>query len=86
MSPSPAAGGHSPLSEITVQRAAMRKLDCGAIIHGCETRIIASSEEELLRAMDTHARVDHGLTGIPETLQSQIRRSVRGVEPSDLRD
>ncbi|WP_050997250.1 MULTISPECIES: DUF1059 domain-containing protein [Frankia] len=86
MSPSPAAGGHSLPAEITVRRPAMKEFYCGAIIHGCETRIVASAEDDLVRAVDTHARVDHGMTDVPEAMLDQVRRSVRDVEPADLRD
>jgi predicted small metal-binding protein len=83
MGPSPAAVGHSRPTEITVRRPAMKEFYCGAIIHGCETRIAASNEEDLIRSIDTHARVDHGMIELPESLLEQVRRdSGRG----DLHD
>ncbi|SNQ45706.1 putative small metal-binding protein [Frankia canadensis] len=83
MAPSPASAGYSRPSEITIRRPAMKEFYCGAIIHGCETRIAASSEDDLLRSVDTHARVDHGMTEVPESLLEQVRREVRDIERGD---
>jgi len=58
----------------------MKEFYCGAIIHGCETRIAASNEDDLIRSVDTHARVDHGMTEVPESLFEQVRRGIRDID------
>lgn len=80
MVPRPAGGPGAQAREITVARpAAMKEFYCGAIIHGCETRLVAASEEEILAAVDTHARVDHGFTEVPVALVDQVRNGIRDV-------
>jgi predicted small metal-binding protein len=86
MSPSPAAGEPSRRPEVTVGRPGMKEFYCGAIIHDCETRIVAATEEELLQSIDTHARVDHGMTDIPESMLTEIRRGIHEVAPADAHD
>ncbi|MCK9894684.1 DUF1059 domain-containing protein [Frankia sp. AgB32] len=61
----------------------MKEFYCGAIIHGCETRIAAPTEEELVRSVDTHARVDHGLPEVPDTLVEQVRHASRQADLLD---
>ncbi|WP_308204682.1 DUF1059 domain-containing protein [Frankia sp. R82] len=79
MSPSPALVRHGRPPEIMLRRPAMKEFYCGAIIHGCETRITASSEVDLLRSVDTHARVDHGMTDVPDSLLDEVRGDVTGT-------
>ncbi|CAO5229409.1 DUF1059 domain-containing protein [Frankia sp. AgKG'84/4] len=83
MGPSPAVGGRLSPNEFTLRRPAMKEFYCGAIIHGCETRIAARTEEELMRSVDTHARVDHGLTEVPDAVVEQVRRDSRPPDPLD---
>ncbi|MCK9922825.1 DUF1059 domain-containing protein [Frankia sp. AgPm24] len=79
MAPSPALVGHSRPTEITLRRPAMKEFYCGAIIHGCETRITAANEADLLRSVDTHARVDHGMTDVPDALLDEVRGDITGT-------
>jgi predicted small metal-binding protein len=86
MSPSPAARSHSASAEIIVRHPSMKQFYCGAIMHDCETRMIAPTEDDLLRSVDTHARVDHGMTDIPESMLDEVRQNIHDVEPADHHD
>ncbi|MEX5635244.1 DUF1059 domain-containing protein [Parafrankia sp. FMc2] len=87
MGPRPAGDAAGRVREVTVVRpVAMKEFYCGAIIHGCETRLVAAGEEEILAAVDTHARVDHGMTDVPEDLVEQVRRGIRNVRPAAYND
>jgi predicted small metal-binding protein len=80
MGPRPVGDPASRVREVAVGRpAAMKEFYCGAIIHGCETRLAAPSEEEILAAVDTHARVGHGMTEVPAELAEQVRQGIRDV-------
>jgi predicted small metal-binding protein len=82
MSPRPVgrAGGGTP-REINVGRPSMKEFYCGAIIPDCDTRIIAATEDDLLASVDTHARVDHGMTEVPAALIDEVRARIQDVEP-----
>ncbi len=86
MSPSPATRSHSASAEITVRRPSMKQFYCGAIMHDCETRIVAPTEDDLLRSVDTHARVDHVMTDIPESMLDEVRQNIHDVGPADRHD
>ncbi|CAO5164786.1 putative small metal-binding protein [Frankia sp. AiPs1] len=85
MAPSPARIGHSRPTEISLRRPAMKEFYCGAIIHGCETRIAASNEADLLRSVDTHARVDHGMVDVPDALLDEVRGETTNFGPRSER-
>lgn len=53
----------------------MKKFRCGDVVPGC-THAFEGSLDEILIAVSTHARADHGLVEIPEELLVQVRGAV----------
>ena len=87
MAPRPGGDPGGRRREVSISwPARMKEYYCGAIMPGCDMRIVAATEDELLRSMDTHARVDHGMTEIPPELIKQAREGIRDVEPAVLGD
>ena len=50
----------------------MKEFSCGDVVSGCTMSFRAASEAELLEAVAAHARADHGLTSIPDSLVTQV--------------
>ena len=50
----------------------MKKFRCGDLIPGCAATF-AGSAEEILGAVATHARDDHGLAGVSPELADAVR-------------
>ncbi|CUU55729.1 Predicted small metal-binding protein [Parafrankia irregularis] len=85
IAPRPVGDPGARVREITLGRPpVMKEFYCGAIIHDCETRLVAPSEDEIIASVDTHARVDHGMTDVPLQLTELVRRGIRDVEPTAL--
>ncbi|OAA18755.1 putative small metal-binding protein [Frankia sp. EI5c] len=79
----PDSAAAARVHEIAVARPpVMKEFYCGAIIHDCETRLVAVSEEEMLAAAARHALVEHGITEVPAELVEQVRRGIRDVTPA----
>jgi predicted small metal-binding protein len=53
----------------------MKEFSCGDVVPGCTMSFRAPTE--LLEAVAAHARADHGLTTIPDTLIAQVRSKIR---------
>jgi len=53
----------------------VKKFRCGDVVPGC-THAFVGSVDEILLAVSTHARADHGLDAIPQELVAQVRRAV----------
>jgi predicted small metal-binding protein len=54
----------------------MKAFACGDVVPGCEAKWVCSTEEELLAEVARHARVDHGMTAIPQELVDQVRARI----------
>ncbi len=54
----------------------MKQFRCGDIVPGCETKIAAESEDEVLEHVLVHAREDHGMDEVPPEIQDRIRASI----------
>jgi predicted small metal-binding protein len=54
----------------------MKQFSCGDVVAGCAARFVCSSEDELLAEVAAHARVDHGMTDIPDGLVGQVRSAI----------
>jgi predicted small metal-binding protein len=46
----------------------MKEFSCGDVVPGCTMSFRAASEAELLEAVAAHARADHDLTSVPDSL------------------
>jgi predicted small metal-binding protein len=57
----------------------MKEFSCGDVVPGCTMSFRAASEAELLEAVAAHARADHGLTSIPDTLVTQVRAKIHSA-------
>jgi predicted small metal-binding protein len=68
--------------EVTIYRMEMKEFYCGAIIHGCETRLAARSEDELLAKAHAHAWNDHGIPEVSAPILDEIRLGARTVARS----
>jgi predicted small metal-binding protein len=55
----------------------MKEFSCGDVVPGCTMSFRAGSETELLEAVAAHARADHGLATVPESLVAQVRAKIR---------
>ena len=51
----------------------MKEFSCGDVVPGCTMSFRSPGEAELLEAVAAHARADHGLTTIPDSLIAQVR-------------
>jgi predicted small metal-binding protein len=49
------------------------------VVPGCTMSFRATSEAELLEAVAAHARADHGLTSIPDSLVTQVSAKIRSA-------
>jgi len=54
----------------------MKQFKCGDIVPGCETKITAESEDEVLEHVLVHARDDHGMDEVPPEIEDRIRASI----------
>jgi predicted small metal-binding protein len=57
----------------------MKEFSCGDVVPGCTMSFRAASEAELLEAVAAHARADHGLTSISDSLVTQVRAKIRST-------
>jgi predicted small metal-binding protein len=57
----------------------MKEFSCGDVVPGCTMSFRASSEAELLEAVAAHARADHGLATIPDSLVTQVRAKIHSA-------
>ncbi|HKP99380.1 MAG TPA: DUF1059 domain-containing protein [Actinomycetes bacterium] len=57
----------------------MKEFSCGDVVPGCTMSVRASSEAELLEAVAAHARADHGLSTVPDSLVTQVRAKIRSA-------
>lgn len=54
-----------------------KELNCGDIMAGCEHRIRAETEAEVLRQAAEHAREHHGLPEVDEQTAELVRSKIR---------
>jgi predicted small metal-binding protein len=57
----------------------MKEFSCGDVVPGCTMSFQASSEAELLESVAAHARADHGMTSLPDSLVTQVRAKIRST-------
>jgi predicted small metal-binding protein len=54
----------------------MKEFSCGDLIPGCGARFHGQNDDEILAQVAVHARRDHGLESIPDSLVSQVRQLI----------
>ena len=57
----------------------MKQFCCGDVVPGCTSRFQGSNDEDILRAVEIHARKDHGMSSIPATILAQVRSKIQDV-------
>jgi predicted small metal-binding protein len=55
----------------------MKEIHCGEFIAGCPHISRANTVEELMQSVAEHARRDHGMTEIDESLRAALIRSIK---------
>jgi len=70
--------------EVTIHRRPMKEFYCGAIIHGCEARLAAPSDEELVDAASLHAWTDHGISEVSPHVANEIKTGARTVARASI--
>ncbi|HET6220959.1 MAG TPA: DUF1059 domain-containing protein [Dongiaceae bacterium] len=53
------------------------ELECGTVVPGCEYRVHAETEGELLVKLADHARAAHGIERISDGLKAKVLAAVR---------
>ncbi len=61
----------------------MKQFSCGDVVPGCTAQFEAVTEQQLLEAIALHARRDHQLTEIPESLVFQVRSKIRDTSKAN---
>ena len=59
----------------------MKQFRCGDIVPGCETRIEAESEQQILEHVAKHARESHGMDEVPPEVEDKIRSAIVELAP-----
>lgn len=54
----------------------MKEFSCGDVVPGCSAHF-RGTESQIMRAVEDHARADHGLAEIPAPLIVQVRQALR---------
>jgi predicted small metal-binding protein len=54
----------------------MKEFRCGELVPGCEWRIEAESENEILEEVALHAREAHGMDEVPPEVADTVRTSI----------
>jgi len=52
-------------------------LACGDVVAGCDSKLEAGSEDELMAQVADHARDEHGVTEISPELAEQVKGAVK---------
>ncbi|MFA9444803.1 DUF1059 domain-containing protein [Egicoccus sp. AB-alg6-2] len=57
----------------------MKQFACGDAVPGCQSAFVGADENAVLAQVAAHARADHGLAEIPETLVQQVLDRILAV-------
>jgi len=57
----------------------MKQFSCGAVVPGCDAKLNAESEQELLEQVAEHAQSVHGMDSVPPELVAQVREKIETV-------
>ena len=55
----------------------MKKFACGDVVPGCDATFTGSSDDEILHQVAVHARDDHGISDVPQSLVDDVVGSIR---------
>ena len=53
----------------------MKRFRCGDVVPGC-TATFHGTEDDVLGAVGAHARRDHGLSAVPDSLVASVRAAM----------
>jgi predicted small metal-binding protein len=54
-----------------------QRIACGDVVQGCQFKVEAATEEELLRAVQAHAAAEHGVKEITPELAAEVKAAIR---------
>jgi len=57
----------------------VKQFACGDVVPSCGRTFTAPSDDGILAAVAGHARDDHGLVDIPDSLVDQVRAAIRAA-------
>ena len=54
----------------------MKTFACGAVVPACTATFEGETDEAILAQVADHARVDHGMTEVPDAVVADVRRNI----------
>lgn len=54
----------------------MRKFACGDVVEGCDGVVTGETDDDVMAAAARHAAEAHGMTEVPDEVQSKIRAGI----------
>ena len=54
----------------------MKQFACGDVVPGCSATFSADTDDEILSAVTEHARRDHGITEMPDSVVASVRENI----------
>lgn len=57
----------------------MKQFCCGEVVPGCKAVFRAEDESGVLAQVGNHARIDHGMSSVPDALVQQVRGHIQEV-------
>ena len=57
----------------------MQEFACEAVVPGCDAKVSAETEDELLQKVAEHARDVHGMDEVPPDVLEQVRSNITQV-------
>lgn len=62
--------------EPTLQETTMKQFACGDVVPGCG-RVFRGTEDQILLDVAAHARHDHGIVTVPDSMVAAVRAGMR---------
>ena len=56
----------------------MKQFACGTVVPGCTATFEGEDEGKILEQVAEHARQDHGMTEVPQSVVEQVRKNITG--------
>ncbi len=56
----------------------MSSSECGTVVPGCTATFEGDDEGKILEQVAEHAREDHGMTEVPQSVVEQVRKNITG--------
>lgn len=56
----------------------MKQFACGTVVPGCTATFEGDDEGKILEQVAEHAREDHGMTEVPQSVVEQVRKNITG--------